>query len=103
MICFVVTYTNAEGANFNFDYYLNTHLPMADDLLSEYGLLKTEVGKGIKNSRGELPAYTCITQLHFSNIDQMTMGFSSHGAQLKADIKNYTNIDPVFTLIEKIS
>jgi uncharacterized protein (TIGR02118 family) len=99
---FVVTYANAADSRFNFDYYRNTHLPLADRLLGDYGLLNTEVEKGLPNSRGDRPDYLCITRLYFSDTERMNAGFLAHGAELKSDIANYTNAEPIFTLVEKL-
>jgi uncharacterized protein (TIGR02118 family) len=99
---FVITYVNADNSHFDFDYYLNTHIPMGDRLLGDYGLLKTEVEQGLPDSGGGSPGYVCITRLFFTDAERMTAGFAAHGAELKADILNYTNIEPVVTLVKTL-
>ena len=102
MVHFVITYANEKHSRFDFDYYMNTHLPMGNQLLKDYGLVHWEVDRGQVNSRGEAPAFLCITRLYFADAERMTAGFAAHGAELKADIGNYTNVDPVFTQAETV-
>jgi len=102
MAHFVVTYPNKENNHFDFDYYLSTHLPLGNRLLKDYGLTGWEVEKGRPNARGEPPAFICITRLYFGDPEQMNAGFAAHGAELKDDMSNYTNIEPVFTLVETV-
>jgi hypothetical protein len=44
-----------------------------------------------------------VTRLFFTDADRMQDGFAAHGEKLKADIYNYTNIEPVFTLAESLN
>ena len=99
---FVVTYANEDNSHFDFDYYLNSHIPTGDRLLGDYGLLKTEIEQGLPDSGGESPGYVCITRLFFADAERMTAGFAAHGTELKADVLNYTNIEPVFTLVKTL-
>ncbi len=100
MIHFVVTYANDEHSHFDFDYYLNTHVPIANRYLKDYGFTSWEVERGLTNSRGEPPEFICITRLYFADQERMNAGFAAHGDELRDDIGNYTNIEPVFTLAE---
>ena len=103
MVHFVITYANAKHSRFDFDYYLNTHLPLGNRLLQDYGLVHWEVDRGQVNARGEAPTFLCITRLYFADAERMGAGFAAHGAELKADMGNYTNVEPVFTLAETVA
>ena len=100
---FIVTYANSANAAFDFDYYVDTHLSLGEQLLKPFGLLRAEVDKGLKNPRGESPSYVCVTRLYFSDTERMYAGFAEHGDVLRQDIENYTNITPVFTLVEELT
>jgi uncharacterized protein (TIGR02118 family) len=102
MIHYIITYPNKPGSYFDFDYYRQTHLPMGDELLGKFGLVSTTVEKGLPDASGNMPALTCVTRLYFEDRERMTAGFASHGARLRDDIQNYTNIQPVFTLAETL-
>ncbi len=100
---FAITYANTPGSHFDFDYYLDTHLPLSDRLLKPYGFVSSHVEKGKVNSRDESPEFICITRLFFEDEERMHAGFAEHGEELRADIENYTTIGPVFTAMELIS
>jgi len=42
-----VMYPNEEGAKFNIDYYRTTHMGLVEKHLKPFGLIKTDVDKGI--------------------------------------------------------
>ena len=42
-----VMYPTKEGAEFDFDYYRQTHMPMALVKLEPYGMIRYEIDKGI--------------------------------------------------------
>ena len=102
MIHYIVTYANEADSFFDFDYYQKTHLPMGDELLGEFGLVKTTVERCLPDSRGNAPAFACVTRLYFEDRERMTAGFATHGERLRDDIGNYTNVSPVFTLAETL-
>jgi len=48
MIRISVMYLNEPGKNFDWDYYLNKHLPMVHRLLDPIGLVRTEWSEPLK-------------------------------------------------------
>jgi uncharacterized protein (TIGR02118 family) len=97
---YVVTYPNQPGSHFDFDYYVNTHLPLGARLLKNYGFVGWSVERGIPDIRGMPPAFHAITRLYFNDKQAMRAGFAAHGEELGADLRNYTDVDAVFTLAE---
>ena len=79
------------------DYYLNSHIPLCQRLLSPYGLIRIEVDKGIDSPEGAAP-YVVIAHLFFESAEQMQKGLQAHDPELAADVKNYTNIQPIFQI-----
>ena len=87
MIRLSVYYPSTEGATFDHDYYVNSHVPLA---LSTWGIASAEIDKGIDG-----PYEAAV---HFTFADQAAMGaaLGSPGTgDVMADMANYTTIAPV--------
>ena len=100
MIRVTALYRNAEGKHFDFDYYVNTHLPLARKRLSEFGLQKAEVLRGIEATDGGPAPYVCIALVEFSSLEGLKRGMEAHMEELLADVPNYTNIEPEIQINE---
>jgi len=87
-----------QGGKFDFDYYMNKHMKLVHKLLDPYGLVKSEVDKGI----GDAP-YVAAGHLIFQNPENMQKGLQAHDPELAADMVNYTDIKPKFQVSEIIS
>ena len=98
----VIKYPNSEGAQFDFDYYTATHIPLSQELLAEFGMGHFEILRGEESVAGDEPAFLCITQIDFPSTEQLKAGLAAHGQALKADFANYTNIMPVVTICEPV-
>jgi uncharacterized protein (TIGR02118 family) len=86
-----------KGGRFNYDYYANQHMALVHKLLDSYGLVKTEVNKGI----GDGP-FMAIGHLLFGTLEEMEKGLQAHDAKLAADLVNFTDVQPQFQVSEII-
>ncbi len=101
MIKVTVLYPNEEGKKFDFDYYLNTHLPMVQGLLEPMGLVKGEAEKGVSSADPSKPApFVLVGHLFFETTEEVHAAFTAHAGQIMGDIKNYTDISPTFQISE---
>jgi uncharacterized protein (TIGR02118 family) len=96
--CVTIVYPNKEGATFNFDYYLNQHMPMAAKLLGN----DIEIRKGISSAAGDRAPYVCICSIRIHSVDEFVATMTKDGAALIADIPNYTNIEPMIQIDEVV-
>jgi len=95
-----VMYPNQEDAQFDFDYYRTKHMDLVQANLSSFGLIKTEVDKGISGG-GEQPApYICVGNLYFESKEGFDKGMADVGAILRADIPKFTNVTPIRQISE---
>lgn len=95
MIRLSVLYPETEGATFDHDYYVNSHVPLA---LKTWGLESAEIDKGINGP------YVAAVHFTFASIEAMNaaMGSPDTGA-LMADVANYTTIQAVLQTSEIVS
>jgi hypothetical protein len=57
MKCVTMIYPNKQNARFDFDYYLNRHIPWARKLSNDRG---TEIRKGMSTPGGGPVPYLCL-------------------------------------------
>ncbi|MBN1905110.1 MAG: EthD family reductase [Deltaproteobacteria bacterium] len=100
MIRATVFYPSGEG-RFDMEYYLNSHIPLAERLLKPYGLIRAEVDKGIAGGGpGEAAPFATIAYMIFENMEGLTKGMAAHDAEMAADVKNFTDLKPFFQISE---
>lgn len=84
-----------KGGKFDFDYYSNKHMQLVHKLIDGYGLVSTEVDKGI----GDSP-YMAIGHLLFNSVEDMEKALQAHDADFAADVVNFTDVQPQFQVSE---
>ena len=95
MICVTVLYANVPGKRFDHDYYVKTHMPLCLDRLKNHGMVRFEVDKGLAGREsGAAAPFICLGRLYFMNLEGFQEGMQTHGAEIMADIPNYTDIAP---------
>ena len=95
-------YPKKEGYKFDFDYYLNKHMPMSMELLSGakgFNSVSVERGLGIEEPKIE-SSYVAMCHYYFESLNDFMAAFGPHAETLQGDIKNYTNIDPIIQVNE---
>ncbi|MGB1237702.1 MAG: EthD family reductase [Pseudomonadales bacterium] len=94
MINVSVMYPNSEGATFDFDYYAQTHMPLAAQLLGDV-LKGVQIERGIAGALPGQPApFIAIGHLQFESLEVFQQAFAPHAAQILADIPNFSNVQP---------
>ncbi|MCK8067688.1 EthD family reductase [Cobetia sp. 1CM21F] len=95
MIKVNVLYPNSQDATFDFDYYINTHLPMVEKLLGD-ALKGKSVDAGLSVVyKNEAPLYIAIGSLFFASAESFQQAFSPHAEEILADLPNFTNTHPI--------
>ncbi len=103
MIKVTVMYPNEADKKFDFDYYANNHIPMVAGLLTAAGMVRGEIEKGISGTDpNSPPLYVALGHLYFNTVEEVHAAFMTHGGAIMGDIKNYTDITPVFQISETI-
>lgn len=97
MIKVSVLYPKTKGSRFDIDYYCNTHMPLCEEKLGR--ALK---GYGVEHGvgAGEPPPYAAVGYLLFDSVESFQKAFGEVGAELRADIPNYTDVQPVVQVSE---
>ena len=93
MVKVSVFYPNRPGARFDEQYYLTKHMALVGKLLGPV-LKAAGVDKGVATPDGPAP-FLFVAYLSFESMEAMQAAMDAHGATLRADIPNYTDIQPV--------
>lgn len=100
MIKVSVQYPRKDGARFDIDYYVNTHMPLAIERLGPT-LRGVTVEQGISAALPDQPpAFVAACHFLFDSADAFYAAFLPHADVLQGDIPNYTDIEPVIHISE---
>jgi uncharacterized protein (TIGR02118 family) len=100
MISVSVIYPNEAGRKFDFDYYLNEHIPMAQQKLGS-ACKRVAVEHGLAGATPGAPAaFIAIGHLYFDSAGAFQTAFSPHAEEIMSDIPNYTDIQPIIQISE---
>jgi len=103
MIKVSIHYPNSPGCQFNHDYYMTKHMPMAIEKLSP--LLKgASIDVGNNGGLPNVPApYVVVCNLLFDRLEDFYTAFMPHMALMQSDMANYTNVIPAVQISDVTS
>ncbi len=96
-------YPNQEESRFDFEYYLETHMPMATRWLSaQPGYRGVSIERGLNAGAGAAP-YVAVCHFLFDTLEDFMAAIAPHAEALRGDIRNYTDVPPVVQVSEVLS
>jgi uncharacterized protein (TIGR02118 family) len=95
-------YPSKEDYSFDFDYYLNQHMPLSIERLSgAKGFRGVSVERGVSIEDPKIESsYVAMCHYYFDTLEDFMAAFMPHAEELQGDIINYTNIEPVIQINE---
>ena|SRR5262245_45405094 len=98
MIKVSVLYPQKDGARFDMNYYVTSHMPMVRQKLGA-ACKGVAVEQGLAGATpGAPPAYAAMGHLLFDSVEAFQAAFGPHATTIMADIPNYTNVEPVIQI-----
>ena len=100
MIKLSVLYPNLEEKKFDLEYYLKKHMPLS---ISKFGdaLKGVSVDYGMNGGiPGTKAPYIAMAHFIFDSVGAFVEAFQPHAAIFQGDIKNYTDVEPVYQISE---
>ena len=101
MIRVNVMYPKQEGGEFDYDYYLGTHIPLVKERLGE-ALKGVEVYKGLSGAGDAAEPYVTSASLFLESVEAFGSSFGPHAEEIMGDIPNFTNIDPIIQIEDQL-
>jgi uncharacterized protein (TIGR02118 family) len=103
MIKISFLYPNSRAGRFDLQYYLEKHMPSSIDLLSVHsGFRGVSVERGVSAGPPSEPPYIAVCNYLFESFDDFLAAVTPHMDQLRADMSNYTDIEPVIQISEVV-
>jgi uncharacterized protein (TIGR02118 family) len=98
MINVNVLYPNTDGAKFDMNYYLTSHIPMVKRVLA--GALKgCVVEQGLGGAApGTKADFSVLCHLRFDSVEAFQTAFGPVAAQIQNDVANYSSVAPIIQL-----
>jgi uncharacterized protein (TIGR02118 family) len=98
MITLNVIYPNKDGAKFDMDYYLTSHIPMLRRVLGS-ALKGCAVEQGLGGSApGTKAEFAVLCHLKFDSVESFQAAFGPNAAQIRNDVANYSSEAPFVQL-----
>lgn len=102
MIKVSVLYPATEGAEFDMDYYRDSHVPLVKKRMGDACLYYT-IDKGIGGGApGAPPPMVAMVHIFAETVDSFMAAFGPHAAEIEADVPNYTTITPIMVISEVV-
>jgi len=100
MIKLSVLYPNLEEKKIDLEYYLKKHMPLS---ISKFGdaLKGVSVDYGMNEGiPGTKAPYIAMAHFIFDSVGAFVEAFQPHAEILQGDIKNYTDVEPIYQISE---
>ena len=98
-------YPNKDGAKFDHQYFQETHIgKLVKDRWSPMGMKEFGAEKGLGGGTPGSPApYVATGYVVFETVEEFGKAMEAHGAEIVADIKNYTDLEPIVQVSEIVT
>ena len=102
MIKVSIMYPYSAGARFDHAYYREKHMPMVKQRLGAACLYYT-VDKGLSGGvPGTDPVYVARCDFVCTSVEAFAAARAPHAQEIKGDLANYTDIQPVMQISEVV-
>jgi uncharacterized protein (TIGR02118 family) len=102
MIKVSIMYPNAPGVRFDHDYYRDKHMPLVKERMGAHCKFYT-VDKGLAGGApGSPPSYVAMCHIFCESVEAFDAGMGPHRNEIRADLANYTDAQPVVQISEVV-
>jgi len=104
MIKVSILYPNWDDSWFDMNYFINKHLPIfIDKLIGIEGFRGVSVERGLVGETSDsIPLYIASCHVLFDSVEKFFNTCCLHDDNIKKDMMNYTDIEPVIHVSERI-
>ena len=103
-VALTMQYPADPGSSFDWDYFLNHHIPLVETALDAGGADRIKVALGLSGAApGEPAAYQAVLLIDFDSITAFYRRWRQEHHRIMGDIVNFTNTRPEVQLSEVIA
>jgi uncharacterized protein (TIGR02118 family) len=103
MIKFNVLYPFKPGMRFDHDYYRDKHMPLLAKLLGDACRSYT-IDKGLaEGAPGVQPPFAAACSVYCESIEAVQAARAAHATEIRADVPNYTDAQPLIWFSEVVA
>ena len=102
MITVNVLYPNNDGARFDMDYYLTSHIPMLKRVFGsalKSCIVEQGLGGGAPGTKAE---FAVLCHLRFDSVESYQQAIGTVAEQIRSDVANYASEAPIIQLSDVI-
>ena len=90
--CMTIVYRNGPDVRFDFDYYVNTHMPL---IMDRYGssISRFELRRGQPGADGAPPPYVATISIWIADGEAFDAAAAVHQERIRADVDKFTNAE----------
>lgn len=100
MVKIIGNYRWFDGAKFDHSYYQKEHMRLTRELLLPLGLQRLESDQTLSGTPLKTGQVVASSNAYFESLPAAQAALAQTGAQLVADVSNYTNIRPELHICE---
>ncbi|MGD9765364.1 MAG: EthD family reductase [Candidatus Binatia bacterium] len=100
MVKVSVFYAYDPGKKFDMDYYCKHHMALVKERFGS-ALKSIAVEQGVAGGEpGAPPKFIAMGHMYFDSADAFHRAFAPHAEEIVADVKNYTDLEPMIQISE---
>ena len=100
MIKLSVLYPSANGIEFDYDYYYNTHVSLVKEKAGHV-IKSLTIDYGLSGASPDLPApFHAVANILFDSLESFAAGFAPHIPEFISDVPNYYDAEPIVQISE---
>ena len=103
MVLVSVLYPDQPGTRCDARYYLDRHIPLVLERWGGMGLSEFRLLRWMGTPAGGAAPYRVIALLSFDSAEALQRAVAAHGAEIFADIPNFTEVQPVVQVNEMLA
>lgn len=93
-ITITILYPNVQDATFDLEYYLQKHMPLAQQHFGPHGLVGYRVHKLVSTATGDPAPYSVMCLLEFPDRASWDEAVAHAAPPVMADVPNFSNKEP---------
>ena len=103
MVVVTALYPDEPGSSFDYDYYLNKHVPLVRERWRPMSLENQRQVRGMSTLDGSPAPYQVIAFLTFRSLEDFQKAAQAHGQEILDDIAKLTSVQALAQITDQLT